>query len=43
MVPVGSPEDLDIEQEMIIDQEELYDSMKVLRMNLCLKPSAVSG
>ena len=25
-VPAGSPEDLDIEQEMIIEQEEEYDS-----------------
>ena len=26
VVPAGSPEDLNIEQEMIIEQEEEYDS-----------------
>ena len=31
VVPAGSPEDSDIEQEMIIEQEEEYDSDKSVK------------
>ena len=39
----GTPEDSDIEPEMIISKKKNTTSMKVLRMSLCLKTSVASG